>query len=165
MKELLCEAIDKRGEEKKAIGRDIFTHPELGYREHRTSEIVQKNFARLGIPYRAGISITGVRGELKGRASSVRVAVLGELDGLICPQHPYADPNTGAAHACGHNAQIAAMLGLAMALVETGLLSELNGDVVFMAVPAEEAIEAEYERKLLEEGKIKFATGKQDFIA
>ena len=42
-----------------------------------------------------------------------------------------------------------------MALVETGLLSELNGDVVFMAVPAEEAIEAEYERKLLEEGKIK----------
>ena len=165
MKELLCEAIDKRGEEIKAIGRDIFTHPELGYREHRTSEIVQKNFARLGIPYRAGISITGVRGELKGRASSVRVAVLGELDGLICPQHPYADPNTGAAHACGHNAQIAAMLGLAMALVETGLLSELNGDVVFMAVPAEEAIEAEYERKLLEEGKIKFATGKQDFIA
>jgi amidohydrolase len=165
MKEQLCRAIDKRGEEIKAIGRDIFAHPELGYREHRTSDLVQRTFAKLGIDYQAGISITGVRGELKGKASLARVAVLGELDGLICPEHPFADPNTGAAHACGHNAQIASMLGLAMALKDTDLMAELWGDVVFMAVPAEEGVEAEYKRRLLAEGKIKFSGGKQNFIA
>lgn len=165
MKEALCLAIDARGEQIKAIGRDIFAHPELGYREQRTSDLVQRTFAELGLEFEAGIALTGVRAEMKGKASRARVAVLGELDGLICPQHPSSDPNTGAAHACGHNAQIAAVLGLAMGLRDTDLIQELWGDVVFLAVPAEEGVEAEYRRKLLSEGKIKFSGGKQNLIA
>lgn len=165
MKAQLCQAIDKRGEQIKAIGRDIFAHPELGYREYRTADLVQRTFAELGLDWQAGIAITGVRAEMKGKASHARIAVLGELDALICPQHPFADPNTGVAHACGHNAQITSMLGLAMALADTKLMAELWGDIVFMAVPAEEGIEAEYRRKLLSEGKIRFSGGKQNFIA
>ena len=45
----------------------------------------------------------------------MKIAVMGELDAVVSPQHSYADPVTGAAHACGHNAQIAAMLGVARA--------------------------------------------------
>lgn len=102
---------------------------------------------------------------MKGKDSQVKVAVLGELDAVVCPDHPHADPLTGAAHSCGHNAQIAGMLGVAMALKDTGLMSELDGDVAFMAVPAEEFVELEYRNKLRNEGRIKFLGGKQELIA
>ena len=63
--------------------------------------------------------------------------MLGELDALVVAGHPRADPPTGAAHACGHNAQIAGMLGAAMGLLDKAL-DHLAGRVAFFAVPAEE---------------------------
>lgn len=165
LKDCLCEAIDARQEQIIQIGRDIFANPELGYREDKTSQLVQATFSQLGIEYCKGIAVTGVRGEIRGKESKVKIAVLGELDALLCPKHFAADPITGAAHACGHNAQIAAMLGLAMGLVETNMMKELWGDVVFLAVPAEEGVSAEYLQKLVQEGKIEFLGGKQNFIA
>ena len=161
----LCEAIDARQEQIIQIGRDLFSNPELGYREEKTSRLVQATFSQLGIEYCNEIAITGVRGKLRGKESKVKIAVLGELDALLCPEHFAADPFTGAAHACGHNAQIAAMLGLAMALVDTNLMEKLWGDVIFLAVPAEEGVSAEYMQKLVLEGKIEFLGGKQNFIA
>lgn len=165
LKTRLCKAVDARREQIIQLGREIFSNPELGYREEKTSKLVQKNFEQLGIDYRSGIAVTGVRAEIKGRQSKVKVAILGELDALLCPEHPAADPKTGAAHACGHNAQIASMLGLAMALKDTRIMEELWGDVVFLAVPAEEGVAVEYRQKLEQEGKIKFLGGKQNFIA
>jgi len=84
------------------------------------------------------------------------------MDAVVSPQHPSANPLTGAAHACGHNAQIATMLGAAIGLTAGNALQELDGDVVFMAVPAEEFVELEYREKLRDEGKIKFFSGKQE---
>ena len=165
IKERLCAAIDARRDQIIGIGRDLFRHPELGYKEFYAAELVQKTFAELGLEYRSGIAITGVRAEMKGKDSKVKVAVMGELDAVVCPEHPHADPQTGAAHSCGHNAQVASMLGVAMALKDTGLFSELAGDVVFMAVPAEEYVEIEYRNRLRSEGKIRFLGGKQEFIA
>ncbi|NLY53908.1 MAG: amidohydrolase [Firmicutes bacterium] len=165
MKEKLCAAIDARRDDIIAIGTKIFEKPELGYKEHYASSLVQQVFADLGLEYRSEIAITGVRAEMKGRESKAKVAVLGELDAVVCPEHPHADPQTGAAHSCGHNVQVAAMLGVAMALKDTGLMAELDGDVAFMAVPAEEFVELEYRNKLRNEGKIKFLGGKQEFIA
>ena len=61
---------------------------------------------------KGGLAITGVRADAAGRAGDgPTFALLGELDGLVVPGHPVADPETGAAHACGHNAQVAGMLG------------------------------------------------------
>ncbi|MGI6358043.1 MAG: amidohydrolase [Bacillota bacterium] len=165
MKEKVCAAIDARREDIIAIGRDLFQHPELGYKEFHAAEVVKKAFADLGLEYRDQIAITGVRAEMKGKQSKVKVAVLGELDAVVCPEHPHADPLTGAAHSCGHNAQVAGMLGVAMALKDTGLMDQLAGDVAFMAVPAEEYVEIEYRNKLRSEGKIQFLGGKQEFIA
>lgn len=165
MKDRLCAAIDARRDEIIAIGSKIFEKPELGYKEEFAASVVQDTFKDLGLEYRSGIALTGVRAEMKGKDSKVKVAVLGELDAVVCPEHPHADPLTGAAHSCGHNAQVAGMLGVAMALKDTGLMAELHGDVAFMAVPAEEFVELEYRNKLRNEGKIKFLGGKQELIA
>ena len=124
-----------------ALGEDIFAHPELGFKEERTSALVRQTFDRLNIPHEDGLAITGVKGNLKGREPGPRVMIMGELDAVICPLHPQADRATGAAHSCGHNSQIASMLGAAMGLAP--LAGELCGDVAFVAVPAEEYVELE----------------------
>ena len=78
--------------------------------------------------------------------------------------HPYVDPETTAAHACGHHCQIAMMLGVAVGLKESGVLDSLSGRIALMAVPAEEYIEVEYRDDLRRDGKIEFLGGKPEFI-
>jgi amidohydrolase len=164
LKKRVCQCIDARRDEIIALGEDIRVHPELGFKEFRTAEIVADHFSRLGIPHETGIAITGVKGVLTGRASRATVAYLGELDSVLVRDHPDADPQTGAAHACGHNAQIANLIALACGLVESGVMDSLDGHVNLMAVPAEEYVEVEYRLGLKREGKIEFLGGKPEMI-
>lgn len=164
LKQKVCDVIESRKEELFAIGQDIFSHPELGYKEFRTSKIVQEHFDKLGLSYEKDLAITGVKARVKGRKSLFNLGVMGELDSVLCPGHPHADPLTGAAHSCGHHAQITMMLGVAYGLVESGAMQLLDGDVSLMAVPAEEYVEIEYRNKLRKEGKVSFLGGKQEFI-
>lgn len=83
-----------------------------------------------------------------GRSAGPTVAIMGELDSLIVASHPYADPQTHAAHTCGHNAMIGSMLGAGFGLDK--VMDQLDGDVVLFAVPAEEGIELEYRLGLRE---------------
>src|ERR1700682_5649324 len=92
---------------------------------------------------RAGRGRTGVKATIDGGAPGPTVAILGELDSLLSWEHPDHDPKTGAAHACGHNAQIAVLLGVARGLVESGIMPSLAGRVALIAVPAEEFVEIE----------------------
>ncbi|KMO85945.1 amidohydrolase [Megasphaera cerevisiae DSM 20462] len=160
----VCAAVEKRAREMVEFGQSVFDEPELGYKELKTSEKVQKKLDELQIPYQTGMALTGVKGRLKGASSRRTVAVLGELDAIICRRHPAADTATGAAHCCGHYVQLADMLGVAMALQDTGAMQYLGGDVVFFAVPAEECIELEYRNELREHRKIHFLSGKQELI-
>ncbi len=164
LKRRACEAIDKNRDKIIEIGESILTEPELGYKEFKTADKIKRVFDELGYEYRDGIAITGVIAPLKGKSSKMRVAVMGELDSVVAPGHRYADPKTGAAHSCGHNAMIASLAGVAYALKGTGIMEELDGDIALMAVPAEEYVEIEYRNKLREEGKIHFLGGKQEFI-
>ncbi len=162
LKRRCLSAIDENKEKIIAIGEDIFSHPELGFKEERTSRLVRDVLDSLNIPHQDHLALTGVKGTLKGGEQGPRVMVMGELDAVVCPLHPQADPQTGAAHSCGHNSQIASMLGAAMGLAP--LAKELCGDVIFAAVPAEEYVELEYRERLRQEGKIRFIGGKQEFI-
>ncbi len=92
------------------------------------------------------------------------VMILAELDSIICPEHKDANPKTGAVHSCGHNAQCAALLGVAAALKEPGILSELCGKIRLCAVPAEELLEIDFRTNLKKEGKIKYFGGKTEFL-
>ncbi|MGI5900038.1 MAG: amidohydrolase [Christensenellales bacterium] len=165
MKQAVCAAIDEKRDEIIEIGRTIFQNPELGFKEWKTSSLVEDVFTKLGLSFVKGLAITGVKARLKGAKPGPSVAVLGELDAVVCPGHPFADPETGAAHSCGHNAQIASMLGAAMGLILSGVGEKLDGDAVFFAVPAEEFVEIEYREALREKGLISFLGGKQELIA
>ena len=159
----VLEAIDCRAEDICAWGEKLFATPELGYKEFETSRIIQEELEKLGIDCSRGHAVTGVKGVLKGEGN-FKVAVLGELDAVVCKAHPAANAETGAAHACGHHAQLAAMLGVAAGLVDSGIMEELAGNVVFLATPAEEYIDLDYRRSLQREGKIQYFGGKQQLI-
>ncbi len=164
LKERACSEIDRRSEELVRIAKSILAHPEPGFREHKTSALVAQRFREMGVPYEDGIGITGLRGMLNGGAPGPTVAVMGELDSLKVLGHPHADPETSAAHACGHHCQIAMMLGVGAGLKAVGVLDELSGRVALIAVPAEEYIEIEYRDDLRRRGRLEFLGGKPEFI-
>ena len=110
-------AIDRRATEIVALGERLRKHPEMGFKEAKTAGLVQETLSRLGMTPRTGLAMTGVRAEARGRGGDgPTFALIGELDGLRVTGHPKADAETGVAHACGHNAQVAGMLGAAMGL-------------------------------------------------
>ncbi len=164
LKKRICESIDTHRDEIVELGEDIRMHPELGFKEFRTADLVSRHFQSLGIPHRTGLAITGVKGILKGKQACVNVAYMGELDSVIVSNHPAADPQTGAAHACGHHAQIANLIALAYGLVESGAMEELDGDISLMAVPAEEYVELNWRREQRRAGRIEFLGGKAELV-
>lgn len=166
LKKKVCSAIANRKADIKAIAESIWVEPELGYKEHKTAQKVEQTFEKLGIPFKNKLALTGVKGRLKGgKGSKYSIAVIGELDAIICADHPAADETSGAAHCCGHNAQIANMMAVTMGLIDSGAMQFLAGDVVPFAVPAEEYVEITYRNRLIEEGKIKYIGGKPELIS
>ena len=164
LKQRICEAIDRRREQITRLGDHIMAHPELGFKEFETAKLVAHTMDEFGVPHETGLAITGVKGVLKGKNPGPTVALIGELDSLLVSDHPQADPKTGAAHACGHNAQIAGLMGAMMGMVDSRAMEELAGTVVFFAVPAEEYVEVEYRLGLVKEGKLSFLGGKPELI-
>ena len=164
LKARVCEAIDQRAQEIIGIATRVLGNPEAGFREVQTAQFVQRQMEALGLSHRDGLALTGVKGWLEGGAPGPAVAVIGEMDSMVVPEHPFADPQTGAAHACGHHCQLAMMLGVAMALRRSGVMDDLAGRVVFFAVPAEELIEVEYRKELRRQGRIEFIGGKSELV-
>ncbi|MEG2672116.1 MAG: amidohydrolase [Ruthenibacterium sp.] len=161
-KQELCMAIDAKKEYIFSICNQILNTPELGYAETQTRALVVREMQKIGLTEITGCGITGVKACLRGKPGGVHIAIIGELDAVLSPQHPHADASTGAAHACGHNVQIGEMLGLAAALAP--FAGELCADVFFFAVPAEEYIEINHRLALRNAGKIEFLGGKQQLL-
>ena len=164
LKRRAAEIIDAKADELTAIAKTILNNPEPGFRELKTARLVAEQFGALGMQPRSGLAVTGVRADASGTSAGPTLAILGELDSLIVSDHPHADPDTGAAHACGHHCQIAMMLGAATALTNHDVLDNLAGRIAFMAVPAEEYIEIEYRDDLRRAGKIEFLCGKPELV-
>ena len=164
LKKMICEAIDARRDEIIAFADSVAAEPELGFKEYKTSAKFIALLEDLGRDPRTEVAQTGVIDEYKGAKSDIRVAIMGELDAILVADHPDADRLTGAVHACGHNAQLASIAAIAYALHDTDLMEHLDGDIVLMGVPAEEYVEITYRKKLRDEGKLWFLSGKQEFI-
>ena len=162
LKQKMISAVDSRREEIIAVAEKILHNPELGYREVKTAALVAAELQKLGLTPRCGLAVTGVRADIDSGRPGPKIAIMGELDALPVPSHTFADPETGAAHACGHHAQLAMMLGAAAALVP--VVKELSGSLAFIAVPAEEFQSLEYCRELIASGKISYCGGKPELI-
>jgi metal-dependent amidase/aminoacylase/carboxypeptidase family protein len=165
LKRAVCETIDRHADTIIDLGETILRHPETGFNEVKTAALVADQMRALGLAPRTGLALTGVKGRLAGGAPGPRLAFIGELDSLRTSEHPLADPVTGAAHSCGHNAQIAGMLGAAIGLTKAGIAGHLAGDIVFFAVPAEEFIDVEERAARVAKGEIEFMLGKPELVA
>ena len=153
------------------LGEILSKYPESGFKEVETAKIVAEkmrplanllnnkaeNFLELeDIP---GLKLTFDTGR-PGPA----VAIVAELDAIICPLHPDSNQITGAVHACGHNCQLTTMFGAAIGLIDESVLEQLSGKIHFIAVPAEELIELSYREELQKKGIIKYMSGKSEFL-
>jgi amidohydrolase len=165
LKRRLCERVDQRADDIIGIGEQIRRHPELGFKEFKTAKLVEATFRELGLQARSGLALTGVRADATGgEGPGPTFALIGELDALAVSGHPEADPVTGAAHACGHNAQIAGLLGAAMALQDVAAFEHLSGRVAFFAVPAEEGGDLEWRMQQRNAGALEFFGGKPELV-
>lgn len=140
----------------------IWAHPEVGYKEWKTSSYLEEQFLKLGYSLTKPSDIPGFTAEWDSGVPGPTVAVLGELDALMCATHPDADPVTKAVHACGHLVQVSAMLGIAATLAKWN--PQLCGKVRFIAVPAEETIDLEFRNELVKKGVIQYMAGKIEFL-
>ncbi|AYD40846.1 amidohydrolase [Clostridium fermenticellae] len=164
LKQKVCKAIDDNSEKIISFSKSVEKEPELGFKEKKTSEKMKNIFDDIGLKYRDGLAVTGVKAKLKDGHNGINIAILGEMDAVICRGNKNTDPETGAAHTCGHHLQLGALIGSAIGLKLSGISDRLNGNVTFMAVPSEECIEFDYRQKLIQQGKIHFFGGKQELI-
>ena len=158
----ILDRIDEYRNQIIAFAEDIAAHPEPGYEEVRTAQKAADLLKDLGYEVTEHLARTGVKGCMEHKAGPI-LTVIGELDAIGCRTHPKADPVTGVAHACGHHAQMAAMIGCAIAMSDAQVQEKLDGAVNFLAVPAEEYIDADKRARLKKEG-IEFCCGKSEMI-
>ena len=126
---------------------DLHQYPELSNREFKTSLKVAQHLQSLGLEVKTGIAHTGVVAILKGRKPGPMVALRADMDGLPVTEMtglPFASKeratfngrDVGVMHACGHDAHVAILMGVAEFL--TSVRNDLVGSIMFIFQPAEE---------------------------
>jgi len=123
------------------LRRDLHMHPELGFMEVRTAEIVAKELGKLGMKVRTGIGQTGVVGLLEGKAPGPVILLRFDMDALPVQELTgveYASINPGVMHACGHDGHVA--IGLTVAQLLYKHKDEFSGTVKLIFQPAEEGL-------------------------
>ncbi len=130
--------------------RDIHAHPELGFEEHRTADLVAERLEAFGITVHRGLARTGVVGVLEGRPGDRRIALRADMDALPILEvegRAHRSTHDGCMHACGHDGHTTMLLGAAKYLAET---RNFAGTVYFVFQPAEEGLGGG--REMVEDG-------------
>jgi len=123
------------------LRRDFHKHPEIGFKEIRTANIVAKELTNLGMEVKTGVGQTGVVALLEGKMPGPVVLVRFDMDALPIQEETgaeYASLNNGVMHACGHDGHIA--IGLTVARILYNHRNEFNGTVKLVFQPAEEGL-------------------------
>ncbi|MFH1335458.1 MAG: M20 family metallopeptidase [Candidatus Zixiibacteriota bacterium] len=134
------------------LRRELHQHPELYFKEYRTSERIAKELTHLKIRVKKEIAKTGVVGLLVGAIQELprqnypkkkntgkTVALRADMDALPILEQtnlPYKSKNQGIMHACGHDIHMTCVIGAAKIL--SAMKNELNGNVKFIFQPSEE---------------------------
>ncbi|TQI73932.1 hippurate hydrolase [Bosea sp. AK1] len=124
-----------------AIRRDLHAHPEIGFEEVRTSDIVAEKLTSWGIEVHRGIGKTGLVGMLNGTGGpGRRIGLRADMDALPIQEItnlPWRSTVAGKMHACGHDGHTTMLLGAARYLAEN---RGFKGTAVFVFQPAEEGL-------------------------
>ncbi len=139
-KTALIEALRAEADAFVAIRRDIHQHPELGYKEHRTSDLVAEKLSAWGYQVHRGLGGTGVVGQLVRGNGTRKLGLRADMDALPMQEEtglPYASCHHGVMHACGHDGHTAMLLAAAHHLAQHG---QFNGTLNVIFQPAEEGL-------------------------
>jgi amidohydrolase len=128
--------------------RDFHKNPELSNREFKTAEKIAKHLKSLGMDVQTGVAHTGVVGVLKGNFPGKVIALRADIDALPVTERndlpfkstiesEFLGTKTGVAHACGHDAHAAILMGVAEILSKNK--DKIHGMVKFIFQPAEES--------------------------
>lgn len=145
-------------EEIYSLGDMLFTIPELGFREQTTNQAITNYLATAGIPYESPISLTGIKASVG--SGSYNIGLITDLDAIAVSDSGTMIPF----HSCGHSSQNTIMLAVMRVLNEMNLGDQYDCKVTYLGTPAEEYIELDYRKQLIEQEKISFYSGKQDMI-
>lgn len=123
-----------------ALRHDLHRHPELGFEEFRTSDLVARCLAEWGYSVERGLGGTGVVGQLKRGTGTRSLGIRADMDALPIEEKTglaYASERPGMMHACGHDGHTAMLLGAARYLAEQG---DFSGTLNLIFQPAEEGM-------------------------
>ncbi|WRS28689.1 amidohydrolase [Oscillospiraceae bacterium MB08-C2-2] len=140
------------------LGDQLFELPELGFREESTSQLIAGYLDRAGIDHEDGIAMTGIRATIG--SGDYHIGLVTDLDAIAVSDNGKTIPF----HSCGHSSQNTIMLAVMRVLHELEKRGKLGCKVTYLGAPAEEYIELEYRQKLVEQGKIRYYSGKQNMI-
>jgi hippurate hydrolase len=143
-------ALQTRAADYAALRRDLHQHPEIGFQEFRTSDLVAERLERWGYAVTRGLGGTGVVGQLKCGTGTRRLGLRADMDALPIQEStglPYASRHAGLMHACGHDGHTAMLLAAAEHLATNG---RFDGTLNLIFQPAEESLGGA--RKMMEDG-------------
>ena len=142
------------------LGNNLFTHPQLGYKEFINKQTLVDYFKKYGFKIENECFETAFTVSIgKGKP---HIGLIAELDALPTLGHKYANPDdNNAAHSCGHSTQCTIQAAAMVALKQRGLT---KGKVTLFFTPAEEYTDIDYRKKLIKQKKIKYIGGKQNMI-
>jgi hippurate hydrolase len=138
MPHALLDAVAAHAAEFVALRRDIHRHPELGFEEFRTSDLVAERLAQWGYAVERGLGGTGVVGQLRRGSGSRRLGLRADMDALPIVEAtglPHESCHHGVMHACGHDGHTAMLLAAAHHLATRG---DFDGTLNLIFQPAEE---------------------------
>ncbi|MFM0499736.1 M20 aminoacylase family protein [Paraburkholderia caffeinilytica] len=137
-------------EEMIQLRQAIHAHPELGYQEFMTSDLVAERLVEWGYEVQRGLAGTGLVGTLKAGDGTRSIGLRADMDALPVNEQtglPYASVHPGKMHACGHDGHTAMLLAAAKQLAKT---RAFNGTLNLIFQPAEEGLAGA--RRMLEDG-------------
>jgi hippurate hydrolase len=137
----------------RGLRQDLHAHPELGFEEERTSDIVASLLQEAGMRVHRRLGKTGVVGTLQVGNGSRAIGLRADMDALAMPEQaerPYKSTIPGKMHACGHDGHTTLLLGAARYLART---RNFSGTVHFIFQPAEEGRGGA--KKMVEDGLFK----------
>lgn len=155
--------IDHHSKEIINLANSIYTNPELGYKEFHTKDVLIDFFNKFNIKVNKEFAYTGFSVSIGN--TKPHIGLLAELDAVIVKDHPCATNKDHAAHACGHFSQCAIMAASFVALHKYYQTHPLHGSITLFFCPAEEYMDLDYRKELVNQGKIHYVSGKQEMIA
>ncbi len=146
----LLQALGAQADEFIAVRRDIHRHPEMGYKEYRTSDLVAEQLEKFGYKVTRGLGGTGVVGQLQRGSGRKTLGLRADMDALPIDEAtglPYASCNAGIMHACGHDGHTAMLLAAAKHIAQH---VQFSGTLNLIFQPAEEGLGGA--KKMMEDG-------------